>query len=139
MKKVIVWLFGVFLLFIVPHAYSNGGDEEYDEDYEEYGSYPDNDYPLRGVQCAVPFTTENKSVKCEIDSKTMLIKCIVTGFDDIPPVNFQEIPSIHELYLVFSYPCSLRADCAEKFKCTGCDPSGDLDCPTTSSDISGGE
>ena len=94
---------------------------------------------IPGIQCAVPFTTKNKSVKCEVDSKTMLIKCIVTGFDNIPPVNFQEIPSLHDLSLVFSYPCYLRADCAKKFKCTGCDPSSDLDCPTTSSDISGGE
>ena len=85
------------------------------------------------IRCAVPFTTENDSIKCELNSKTMLITCIVTGFDYIPPVNFQKLPSLHQLSLAFSFPCYSRADCAERFQCALiCDSTMDLDCPTHS-------
>ena len=90
------------------------------------------------IRCAAPFAT-NTGVECSVNIRRMFVECTIPEFSSIMQLDFQTIPSVEELSEAFSEPCYNIEKCAEKFQCTGCDLSGDLDCPTTSSDISGGK
>ncbi len=69
-------------------------------------------------KCAIPFTTNNDSVKCRLRTNTLsVIKCSVTEFTKVYE-NFQQIPSLQQLSDAFSRPCYDIPKCAKKFQCT---------------------